>query len=70
MQERKAELRDIEQKLADIQVVEQWQQIQELCSKVLPWEQVCFQLLSEHLLCFVHSSVAFVYFCIPHFQGA
>ena len=40
MQARRAELRDIEQKLADIQVVEQWQHLEVLYSKVLPWEQV------------------------------
>ena len=40
MQARRAELRDIEQKMADIQVVEQWQHLKVLYSKVLPWEQV------------------------------
>ena len=44
MQARRAELRDIEQKLDDIKVVEQWQHLQELYGKVLPWEQVRQQL--------------------------
>lgn len=39
-QAKRAELKEIDEKLEGIAVVEQWQKLQDLFSKVLPWEQV------------------------------